>query len=425
MKIYNLISLLLSLIVLSCVVGCSEKSGALSETDSSSSISDGEKKPFEGVKIRCITYQDPELSRPPEQARQAAKEHGIDFDFILCSKSGIAKELSTSIASGTQPDICYVYNDFCSIYPSLQPLDSTGLDLNEAFSDQSILKASAINGKAYLANGYGNPYSHISLCYYNKELFEQADIPTPKEFYEKGEWTLDNFKFCAEKISALGKEYTGAGVLSESAAAIVGNSYFSFKNGKILTNIPDRYYKVITAFSEMNKRNVIKLDRRGFQDGKQGMALSDSYGLFRTGWFQGMNFDAGVTLMPKLKADDKHMVSASFGGWGIVKGSKNPEAAGLWLKSYLQPEIDSTEIENKEFKDFYFGLLKDKQVNIEYFVDPNNLLFDQDLNKQNLDEFVSWNDTEIDNIEEHLKAQTELFDELAIKANEQLSSEPS
>ena len=417
----KIICVLVSLCLIILLAGCGENAEPSSLVDSSSTISDDEKKPFEGVKVTCMTYQDPELSRPPEQARQAAKEHGIDFEFIIHPQGEIAKELAASIASGTQPDICYVYYDFCSIYPLLQPLDSTGLDLNEAFLDHSILEASAINGKAYLANGYGNPYSYISLCFYNKELFEQADIPTPKEFYEKGEWTLDNFKFCAEKISALGKEYIGAGVLSESTAAIVGNSYFSFKNGKIFTDIPDRYYEVISAFSEMKKRNVIKLDRGGFQEGKQGMALSDSYGLFRTGYFQGMNFDAGVTLMPKLKADDKHIISAPFGGWGIVKGAKNPEAAGLWLKSYLHPEIDSTEIENEEFKDFYFGLLKDKQVDIEYFVDPENLLFDQDLNKQNSDEFISWNDTETDNIEEHLKAQTELFNELASKANEQLT----
>jgi len=229
---------LLSLCLIILLAGCGENVKPSSSVDSSSTIPDGEKKPFEGVKIRCMTYQDPELSRPPEQARQAAKEHGIDFEFIIHPQGEIAKELAASIASGTQPDICYVYNDFCSIYPSLQPLDSTGLDLNEAFLDHSILEASAINGKAYLANGYGNPYSYVSLCFYNKELFEQADIPTPKEFYEKGEWTLDNFKFCAEKISALSKEYIGAGVLSESTAAIVGNSYFSFKNGRSLPIFP-------------------------------------------------------------------------------------------------------------------------------------------------------------------------------------------
>ncbi len=171
----------------------------------------------------------------------------------------------------------------------------------------------------------------------------------------------------------------------------------------------------------MKKNNVIKLDRGGFQEGNQGIALSDSYGLVRFGYFQGMRFDADVTLMPKLKADHEHIISAPFGGWGIVKDAKNPEAAGLWLKSYLHPEIDSTEIENEEFKDFYFSLLKDKQVDIEYFVDPQNLFFDQDLNEKNLDEFISWNDTEIDNVRDHLKAQTELFNELAIEADMQLN----
>ena len=65
---------LLSLFLIILLAGCGENAETLSEPNSSSTISDGEKKPFEGVKVTCMTYKDPHLSSLSLQAYSAAEE---------------------------------------------------------------------------------------------------------------------------------------------------------------------------------------------------------------------------------------------------------------------------------------------------------------------------------------------------------------
>ena len=75
---------------------------------------------------------------------------------------------------------------------------------------------------------------------------------------------------------------------------------------------------------------------QNFIKGKAGIAITNAYGLKATGYFSEMNpNDVGFTYIPKYDDKTKAYTTGLFRGWGLIRGSKNPVAAGLFLRYYL------------------------------------------------------------------------------------------
>ena len=80
------------------------------------------------------------------------------------------------------------------------------------------------------------------------------------------------------------------------------------------------------------ERNLLQ----NFIKGKAGIAVTNAYGLKATGYFSEMNpNDVGFTYIPKYDDKTKAYTTGLFRGWGLIRGSKNPVAAGLFLRYYL------------------------------------------------------------------------------------------
>jgi hypothetical protein len=72
--------------------------------------------------------------------------------------------------------------------------------------------------------------------------------------------------------------------------------------------------------------------------------------------------DLAATYTPKYDANSPQVGSSGLRGWGIIKGSKNPEAAGVFLREYL--DVNNYDLEetfhNSDVSDFFFKVMNTK-----------------------------------------------------------------
>lgn len=66
----------------------------------------------------------------------------------------------------------------------------------------------------------------------------------------------------------------------------------------------------------------------------------------------------GFTYLPDFDANTKAKPASLFRGWGIIKGAKNPVAAGIFLRYYLDVNNYNTDeaVYHKEASNFFFKL---------------------------------------------------------------------
>ena len=133
----------------------------------------------------------------------------VFVDAKVLSAKDYESKIMTLLAGGTEMD-AYMNKRATDIFPMVdngyaEPLD----DLIAAHQfDMGPLAgykgAITIDGEVYALPFRGEAY----FTYYNKKVFEQAGVPTPDTYIEKGEWTWEKFAEVAKQIaSGDGKVY--------------------------------------------------------------------------------------------------------------------------------------------------------------------------------------------------------------------------
>ncbi len=377
----HLLVLLLCFSFVLSFCACSVASSPSADVSTNPSVNT-DSQPHKGITLIVDMHRKSWLPSLPVGMQEAIDLYGFEVEYRMHTESEYVNDIKSYVASDLPSGICDVasFSEFSELFGCLMPITSTGLNIDDSH-DSSILYASTVNGNPYLVNGYGNHLQYVDLCLYNKEIFKEASLLTPKEFYDKGEWTVEKFKWCAEKITALSNEHVGAVTLEEGPYAISGDSYFTFDKGKLFLNSNGKIKRVADTLYQMKKSGSLKPYRGGFGDNKCGMFLTNSKALVVSGYLSNLDNEEiqkiGITCLPKPDASEKQNLSASFGGWGVVRTTKHPEAAGLLLKHFLQPEDKSSAVtghnftQNNEFADFYSEIFSVGSVDIDYYIAPH------------------------------------------------------
>ena len=361
MKFKRIIILLLALILSLSLSGCAEERyeyvDECQRATEDGMLSEVYPEIYRGTSVTYVTWKDPDISEDGVAYDTFEEKYGIQINVQLISQNTAVSTLAADIAAGTQGDIFLDAGHFPSSLSVLQPLTTAKIDLENPFWNRSIIKASTLDGYPYLIDAFSNLETQVDICVYNKRIFRENDIKSPKDYHDEGKWTFENFYFAAKEVSKLGKEYTGVGILDETVFGAAGCSFFAYKNNKIELSMEPSLMQAMDLFARMKTEGIAKPDRKGFQEGMQGMAFTTCHGLRKIGYFTAMNpDDLGATYLPVWNEGDEQQVTAPYRGYGIIEGAKNPVAAGLFLRTYLDVEVHdlSNEFHNPEVAHFFF-----------------------------------------------------------------------
>ena len=429
MKKIRTIALIASIcLALSLAFGCNEKSSdppvsSKPEYFDYDDFGAVNAEDYRGSVVKYVFSKDPTIGIEGFPIARFEKDLGIKVEPVLIGHSTYVKTIAASIASDTQGDVFYQYGDFPDSLSVMQPLDAAKLNLSSPFWDQSVIKASTLNGHPYLVDAKYNLRSEINVCVYNINLFKVAGLKTPEEYFAEGKWTFENFRYAAQQIEKLGKDYVGAAVHDETVLGAAGRGFFTYKNDRVSVTADETLYERLEFFAQMKQDGLIKLDRQHFGDGRQGMALTNTYGLKRYGFFAAINPEhIGVTHLPAWNEGDKPKITSVYSGWGLIEGAKNPVAAGLFLRYYLDHNNDldiETHFHNQDVARFFFEAKEASDREMEYCIgvcaNKPSLLYSE--------LHLSWNDHSPDELKAYLDSQRPLMNEMCQKANEIIEQE--
>lgn len=219
------------------------------------------------------------------------------------------------------------------------------IDINEDEFYESMLDCGKYDGKLYMLS---RDYNHV-VCYYNKQIFDQAGVAYPQEG-----WTWEEFEKTAEKLAVPSNisgmyERRGADVnLSWGATApliimgLGGSLTTPYPNG---TEANFNTEGTVAALTRIKKlvdsgalRNSFKDDVGSFENGKVGMyfntrsimknIIDETTGLGAE--------NIGVVSLPTLPV--KHYVGAGTSGYAILSSSAYKEEVADFLEFTVSKE---------------------------------------------------------------------------------------
>lgn len=317
---------------------------------------------YRGTTVRYATWKNPYQNEDGAVVDKFQKKYGIKVKIDMVPQSTYVQEVAGMIAAGNSPDIFFDNGFFPSSVSCLQPLEAMQLDLTDGIWDQGMLKMSTLGGKPFLVNTVGNIWAEVDCLFYNKKIFSDNNITTPEEYYKAGKWNFATLTKCMTEVKNAG--YIGGYIDVESLLASTGAGFYNFKNGKFSNGVNEMTHNVMTQISQWVSDGLIKnpLEHNllnNFITGKAGIAITNAFGMKATGYFEKMNpNDVGFTYIPRYDDNTKAYTTGLFRGWGLIRGSKNPVAAGIFLRYYLDVnnyDTDSAFI-NNEAKQFFFKL---------------------------------------------------------------------
>lgn len=297
---------------------------------------------YKGTTVKFATWINHLNTEGAEPIKSFKEKYNINVELVYCSQDNYVEELLALIAVGKAPDVFVDGAMFPFTAQIAQDFSVTGMDLNEPIWSMPYINACSANGKVYAVSTINSPWNSVSSVIYNRELMEANGIKTPTEYYEEGNWTWETMKSVMQQVKNLGADYVGGCIDSMDLVASTGASIVSYnhKDGtfKNTSNDPN-VLKALQYVAGLNKEKLIITDISKFANGKVGLVVQDPYATKRTGYLRTMDgLDLDCVPLPDLDKNTKAVYAARIRGYGIVKGAKNPVAAGMFIRYYLDAE---------------------------------------------------------------------------------------
>ncbi len=333
------LSFMLVLIVF--LAGCSSN-----ETTSKKSSKDDEKKQTsnDGTVLRFATWDAGKNLKIQQQIAKKFEEKNLGVKVqVEAYGDGFDQKLAASFGAKNPPDVMYMWN-FPAYYKSLEPLDELAkkdpdMKLDDFY--QGLFNYSSIEGKLY-----GMPAGFTTrVIYYNKKLFDKANIPYPKDG-----WTWDEFVDTAKKLTDASNKQYGFALRPEPDTYDLqgfiwsnGSSFVS-EDGKQIKghmNSPETI-EVMKSFQSMLKdKTAILVGGKNQQSGddifKAGKLAMWESGIWPLEGFKDAKIDFGTVEPPTFKGKPvKGIVGTS--AVSIAKDAKHKELAWEFVKFYSSPE---------------------------------------------------------------------------------------
>lgn len=326
-----------------------------------------------GTTVKFASFRDPEKGEDGAVIKKFEEETGIKVEYVYVPQDTYFSQLSTMIASGESPDVYVENNEF---FPSTlqisKPLDEVeSIDLNDPIWDKGYIDFSTFGNHSYQVNAKNSVWQTSHLVYYNKKAFEENGIMTPQDYMDAGEWTLDNAVSIMREFAALGEGYGGGTLKPDIISSSLGSSIFYLKDGRFVNGLGEKGletgYKLYHQLLDEGLSTGAQIEN--VMKGTVGLFTIDSFGLKANGYFKYAEPDQlGFAPLPTVEGEETYTAS-HYRAYGILSGSKNTEAAGYFLRYYLDPynyDWDSTFLSD-EARDFYIEYIASEDFSNKRF----------------------------------------------------------
>lgn len=315
-----------------------------------------------GTTVKLATWIDHTTDDAKYAMANFEKDTGIKIEWVEIPQGGYFEKLASAVASGDAPDVFVDNNtEFPMILQIAKPLDTvSSINVNDPIWNSDVIKRTTFGNHFYEINTRNSLWDSANhLVYYNKKAFEENGILTPQDYIDKGEWTIDNMINIMREFKALGDTYAGGNITPRILAASMGSGICYLKNNRFVNGLNDEGLSV--AYKAYLTTQEEGLSQGGsaaaMLKGTAGIYITDAYGLKKTGYFKGIADDVlGFAPVPTVDGKEAKYTSAAWRNYGILKGSKNPEGAGYFLRYFLDPynyKLDDCFL-NEEARDYYY-----------------------------------------------------------------------
>lgn len=340
MKKISILAIVLLLVSAFSLAACSNSSSGNTASGDKSNNSDGKGD----VTLRFATWDTGEALKIEQQIAKKFEEKnpGVKVQ-VEAYGDGFDQKLAASFGAKNPPDVMYMWN-FPAYSESLEPLDKyiagdSQMDLNDFY--QGLFNYSSLNGKIY-----GMPAGFTTrVVYYNKDLFDKAHIPYPKDG-----WTWDDFKQISKKLSDPSKKQYGVGLVPEpdtyDLQGLVwsnGGSYISNDGKKIkgVMNSPETIGALSVLSDLLKDKSAVLVGGKNQQSGddifKAGKIAMWETGVWPLQGFKDAKINFGTVEVPSFGGKpSKGVIAAS--AVSIAKDSKHKDLAYKFVKFYSSAE---------------------------------------------------------------------------------------
>jgi len=315
---------------------------------------------YKDTTVKFATWINHMETEGADPIKSFEEKFGINVELVYCPQDNYIESVLALIASNNSPDV-YVDNPMWPLTLQIaQPFSVTGIDLNEPIWDQANIRATSIGDTVYGVNTVNSVWGGSYCCLFNRDLLETNGIKTPYEYIEEGNWTWDSLREIAVQVDNLGEDYYGCSlgeVMAYPSCFGASSTKYDYKTGTFTNTITSSGVVEAMRFMANLHKEGLAVSQNLFTNGKVGWVIRDTYAIKTTGYYKAMDpLDLGVVSVPTPKKDDGNLTGSWLRNYGIVKGSKNPVAAGMFIRYFLDPanyNMDNTFI-NEEAAEYYW-----------------------------------------------------------------------
>ena len=289
-------------------------------------------------------------------------ETGVKVNVIAVEWGDMLSTAASRVGNGEPVDIVQANDQSFPVYPArkiVQPI-SQYLDLSQDCFYDSVTNAFSFGGEAYAA---GNDVSPL-VMYYNVDMFEANGVDLPRDLYEAGEWTWENFRRVANELTAdtdndgeddqFGFGYWDTDYVSFLASNGTSNLIYN-ADGTISTGyLTDAGIETMTFLQQcytvdkcMWPNSGDDTFTSGWSNGKLAMTLEFAYAILGQQVDGTLPFEVDWVPMPKGPSGAGDTCLAGVTGWCIGITSEQPEAAAKFIEMSAKMRIESGNAANE------------------------------------------------------------------------------
>lgn len=261
----------------------------------------------------------------------------IKVEFIHIPKNYFQK-LHLLVASNLTPDVVFINNLNEPLYAENNVfLDLTGYLKNEKYISNNDFFPPALEAFKYKGALYAIPRDISNLVvYYNKDIFDQYNVPYPAENWSFDEFlqtclklkknSKSNFAVSFEEAPLFWLPYlwsNGGGLIRKNLDSIIINKPQSIEALQFYADLRNKYHAAPTK-SEAGSATMAQL----FIQGKIAMHISGRWSTPR--YRKDIHFNWDIARFPRGKAGS--IVDCDTSGWAISSSSQHPKEAWRLIK---------------------------------------------------------------------------------------------